>query len=165
MTLFSKSGSSLTSSNISWAKVMRRVLWSKFSNYGTNFAATRFRPIMSEKIAWHEPTDMPTSSATSLILIRRFSIIIFFTAPVFSLAVYVLSHPGRASSFTSSRSSVKRLYHLLTFFLLTVHSPYAHFNISRVFEHIVPFFIQNLMHILWSIFFDSRKSPTHEKHF
>ena len=28
-----------------------------------------------------------------------------------------------------------------------------------------PFITQNLMHILWSIFFDSRKSPTHAKNF
>lgn len=31
----------------------------------------RFMPKISEKIACHEPTDMPTSTATSLIMIRR----------------------------------------------------------------------------------------------
>ena len=41
------------------------------------------------KIAGHEPTDMPTSSATSLIVIRRFSITIFFTSSVFLLVVDV----------------------------------------------------------------------------
>ena len=96
----------------SWAMVMRRAFWSKFSKFGTNFAATCFRPKISEKIAWHEPNNMPTSSATSLIVIRRFSITIFFTASVFSLVVDVLGRPGRASSFTSSRPSVKSLYHL-----------------------------------------------------
>ena len=39
------------------------------------------------------------------------------------------------------------------------------FSKLSVFEHLIPFFTQNLMHILWSIFFDSRKSPTHAKHF
>ena len=48
---------------------------------------------------------------------------------------------------------------------LTYSTPYATFNISSVFEHLIPFFTKNLMHILWSIFFDSRKSPTHAKHF
>ena len=47
-----------------------------------------------------------------LIVIRRFSITIFFTASVFSLVVDVLGRPERASSFTSSRPSVKSLYHL-----------------------------------------------------
>ena len=40
-------------------------------------------PHPSEKIAWHEPTDMPTSSSTFLIVIRRFSITIFFTSSMF----------------------------------------------------------------------------------
>ena len=37
-------------------------------------------PETSVKIAWHQPNDMPTSSATSLTVIRRLSKIIFFTA-------------------------------------------------------------------------------------
>ena len=74
----------------------------RYRNFGTNFAATRFRHKISEKIAWHEPSYMLTSSATSLIVIRRFFIIIFFTASVFSLVVDVLGRPGRASSFISS---------------------------------------------------------------
>ena len=47
-----------------------------------------------------------------VIVIRRFSITIFFTASVFSLIVDVLGRPERESSFTSSRPSVKSLYHL-----------------------------------------------------
>ena len=58
MTPVSKSESSLTSFNISWVMVMRRVFWSKFSSFGTNFAATCFRSKLSEKIAWHESTDI-----------------------------------------------------------------------------------------------------------
>lgn len=44
--------------------------WSKFNHFGTNIAITRFMPKIAEKIAWHVPTDMPTSSETSLIVIR-----------------------------------------------------------------------------------------------
>ena len=36
------------------------------------------------KIAWHELNDMSTASATSLIVIRRLSKIILFTALMFS---------------------------------------------------------------------------------
>ena len=45
-------------------------------------AIRHFMPKTSVKIAWHEPNDIPTSSATSLMLvvIRRLSKIIFFTA-------------------------------------------------------------------------------------
>ena len=47
---------------------MRRSFWSKFSNFGTIFAATRFMPEASVKIACHEPYDMPTSIAASICL-------------------------------------------------------------------------------------------------
>ena len=49
-----------------------------FCNFGTIFAAARFMPNPSLKIAWHEPNDMPTLSAISLIVIRQLSKIIFF---------------------------------------------------------------------------------------
>ena len=42
------------------------------------------------KIAWHETNNMPTSSATSLIVIWRLFKIIFFTALMFSLVVVLL---------------------------------------------------------------------------
>ena len=78
MTFLSKSGSSLYVINISWAISMQRCLFfSKFSNYGTFFAAASFMPKTSVKIVWHEPNDMPISLATSIILIRRLSKIIF----------------------------------------------------------------------------------------
>ena len=59
--------------------------------------AAHFRtrtPRTSIKIAWHEPNDMPTSSATSLIVIRRLSKIIFFTASMLSSVVDVLGRSG-----------------------------------------------------------------------
>ena len=45
-----------------------RCFCSKLGNFGTIFAATRFMPKTSVKMAWHEPNDMRTSSATSLIV-------------------------------------------------------------------------------------------------
>ena len=56
---------------------------------------------------------MPTSSAGFLIVIRRLSKIIFFTASMFSLVVDVLGRPGRASSLTSSQPSLKQFLFFL----------------------------------------------------
>ena len=116
------------------------------------------------KIEWHEPIDMPTSSETSLKVIRRFSITIFFTASVFSLVVDVLGRPGERRH-SPLLDLLWRACTLVNIFWLTGHSPYVTFNILSIFEHLIPSFTQNLMHILWSIFFDGRKSPTHAKHF
>ena len=44
-----------------------------FSNFGTIFVAVRFMYKASVKIAWHEPTNMPTSSAILQIVIRQLS--------------------------------------------------------------------------------------------
>ena len=117
-------------------------------------------PKTSERISWHEPTDMPISSATSLMVIRRFFNTISFTASTFSSVVDVLGRPGRGSSSTFSRPSWNSFYHLCTFFLLRVDSLYAIVNISRALEHWIPFFTQNLMPTLCSILFDRRKSPS-----
>ena len=52
---------------------IRHSFCSKFSNFGINFAAALFIAKTSVKIVWHEPNDMPTSSATSLIVIQWLS--------------------------------------------------------------------------------------------
>ena len=52
----------------------------KISHFGIIFTAANFMPKISIKIAWHEPKNMPTSSATSLIVIWRLSKVIFVTA-------------------------------------------------------------------------------------
>ena len=65
----------------------------QFCNFETILAAARFMPFTSVKIALHVPDDMPTSSATSLIVIRRLIKIIFFTALMFSSVVDVLGPP------------------------------------------------------------------------
>ena len=50
--------------NISWAMSMQRWFCSKFSNFGTIFAAARFMHKTLAKIAWHEPNGMPKLSGT-----------------------------------------------------------------------------------------------------
>ena len=77
------------------AMSMWRCVCSKFRNFGAIFAAACFMPKTSVIIAWHEPNDMPISSATSFIMIRRLCKIIIFTASIFSSVVDV---PGRANN-------------------------------------------------------------------
>lgn len=86
MTFLRKSGSSLALFNSSWAMHTRRHFSLKFNNFGRNFANTCFMPKTSEKIAWNEPTDMPTSSTSFVMVIRRISITIFCTDLTFSSA-------------------------------------------------------------------------------
>ena len=103
---------------------------SKFTNFGTIFAAISFTLKTSVKIIWHEPNDIPTSSATSVIVIRRLSNNIFFTVSM-----------GRASPLTYSRPSRNQLYHNWTYVLLIVDSPKQtrhslHFKSSCTFNFI-----------------------------
>ena len=86
------SWSSLNVVNISWLMSMRRCFCSKLSNLETIFAPACFMSITYVKINWHEPNDMPTSSATSLIGIRRLFKTISFTASMFSSVVDVHRH-------------------------------------------------------------------------
>ena len=79
-----------------------------------------FRSKTSIKIAWNKPNDMLSSLATSLILIRRLSKIIFFTASMFSTFVNVPGWLGRVWSLTSSQPSFNRLYRYWTCVLLLV---------------------------------------------
>ena len=113
----------------------------KFSNFGTIFSALGFMTKTSVKIAWHEPNDMPTSSATSRVVIRRLSRIIFFTALMFSSVVNVLGQPELASSLTSSRPILNRLVWKLNF--SSAHSRRTKRH-SQHFQYSCPFFIQNL---------------------
>ena len=134
---------------------------------------------------------MPTSSATSLIVIRRLSKIIFFIALMISSVVDALG-----------RTSLNRLDHNWTSVLLimdssnaTVNISNVHFNlifytklntvslvipesnlcsaysrlakrptvnISNVFAHLIAFFIQNLIQYLWSIFSNSKNRRAYQ---
>ena len=154
MIFLSKSGLSLNVINIAWVMSMRSYFSSKFSNFGIIFAA------------WHGPNDMPTSLATSLIVIRRLTKIIFFIASMFSSVVDVLGRLGLASSLTSSWSSLNRLYHNWTYVLLLVDLPKATVNISSGLAHLIPFFTQNLIRVqfLWSISSNSKKPKSTPKH-
>ena len=133
---------------------MRRCFCLKFSKFWTIFAARRFMPIISVKIAWHEPNDMPTSSATSLIVIRGLSKISFFIASMFSSVIDVFGRLERASSVKSSRLYLNRLYHNWICILLIVDPSNATVNISNVFAHLISFVTQNLIQVLWSIFLE-----------
>ena len=166
MASLSKSGSSLNVVNISWAMSMRSYLCSKFSNFRTICVAAWFMPKTNIKIVWHEPNDMLTSSATSLIVIRRLSKIVFFTASMFSSVVDVLDQPGRALSLTFSQSSLNRLYNNWTCVLHIVDTPNATVNISNVLLHLISFFTQNLVQFqfLWFIFSNSKNSNSTPKH-
>ena len=140
-----KSGSSLNVVKISC---------SKFSNFVTIFAAAR------SMLAWHKPNDMSTPSATSLACIKWLSKIISFTTSIFPLVVNVLGQPGQASSLTSSRPSLNRLYHNRTCVLLTVDSSNTTVNISNVLAYLNSFFTQNLKQFLWTIFSNSKTRLT-----
>ena len=102
----------------SWATSIRRCFCLglfgfllKIQQFLNKFCCHAFHTQNIRKISWHEPIGMPTSSATSLIVIRRSFITISFTLTTFSSVVDVLGRPGRSSSSTSSRPSWKRLYH------------------------------------------------------
>ena len=101
---------------------------------------------------------MPTSLTTSLIVNRRLSKIIYFTASMFSSVVDVSERLGRAQSLTSSRFSLRRLYQNWFCVLLIVGSPNATVNISNIIAHLIQFFTKNLTQFLWSIFSNSKKS-------
>ena len=60
-------GSSLNVVSISCAMSMHRSFCSRFSSFETIFAAAPYLPKTSVKIDWHEPNDMTTSSATSIL--------------------------------------------------------------------------------------------------
>ena len=106
-------------------------------NFVTIFAVARFMPKISVKIAWHESNYMATSSAISLIVIRRLPKIIFFTASMFSLIIDVLGRLGRTSLMKSSRPSLNRLYHNSTFVLLIRKLP-LYFGIREQNQKIPP---------------------------
>ena len=81
---------------------------SKYSNFGTVFAAARFMSNTSVKNSWHRANDMPTSLATSLIVTidnENYILYHFFTI-MLSSVVDVLRRLGRAFS----RPSLNQLY-------------------------------------------------------
>ena len=88
----------------------------------------RFMPKTSVKIVWHETNDMPTSLATSLTVIRRFSKIIFVTGTMCSSVVHVFGRPEQVSSLTSSQLNLCSAHRKLT----KHHS--QHFNCPCTFN-------------------------------
>ena len=72
--------------------------WSSVNKRGTNFTLTRRIWSFSAKIWWQDPVLIPTSSATFLIVKRRFPRITTRTISTWSLFVDVEGHPGLGSS-------------------------------------------------------------------
>ena len=85
------------------------LLCSKFNNFGTIFYAANFMSKTSVKIAWHEPHDMSTLLATSLIVSQRLYKIIFSTASTFSAIADMLGRPGRALPVTLLEPLIPKL--------------------------------------------------------
>ena len=101
-----------------------------------------------------------------LIVIRQFSITIFFTALVFSLVGCWRAGPFRASVVirlfsTFCEDLVLLVNTFLTYSTLTV-CHFQHFKYFWILNSIfyTKFYAYSLIH-----FFDSRKSPSHAKHF
>lgn len=69
------------------------ILLVKMIHFWKKFSCRTFHAQNMEKNARHEPTNVATSLATSLLVIWRFSITIFFIASVFSSVVDVLGNP------------------------------------------------------------------------
>ena len=113
--------------------------------FGTNYGPFEQKVLRKTfvKITWHEPNDMPTSSATSVIVIRRLSKIIFFTASMFPSVFDVLKRAERALSLTSSWPSLN----LKQLNLCSAHSilaPNATVNISNILKHLISVFYTKL---------------------
>ena len=96
--------------------MIRHQLWRFWANLDFRWTSStspercqRFIPKKFVKIACHEPNYRATSSAIFLIVIRRLSKNIFFTASTFSSVVDVFGRPERALSLTSSRPSLNWL--------------------------------------------------------
>ena len=122
--------------------VLRYLHLPLFLKLETNFTATRFMLKTFEWISWYEQIYMPTSSATSLIVIRRsFITILLFTFSHFSTYLTV---------FDVSQLSWKSLYHSWTHILLKADS---HF-VMCVYQHNKIFFAMRLSKI--AIFKNSR---------
>ena len=68
----------------------RQHLLSEVNDFEKIFAAVCFMPKTFVKFTWHELNNMTSSLASSLIVIRRLSKIIFFTASMLSSIIDVL---------------------------------------------------------------------------
>ena len=96
-----------------------------FSKRGTNFAHTRFMCRSSVKMASHEPTEIPQSSAisrtVSLLLLRR----AVLTLAIISLFLDVDGRPERGSLSTKVLPSLNRRNQSSTRVRPIASSPYA----------------------------------------
>ena len=132
---------------------MQRCFCSKLSNFGTNFAASRFMPKTSVKICWREWNDMTTSSATPLIVIRLFlHCFNVFTGCWRARATMTIIVIDNFSAFL--KPVVPQI---------SLCSAHSRLNISNVFAYLISFLTQNLIQFFWSIFSNNKKSKSTPK--
>jgi len=134
----------------SWLMLTRFSFWSSVNTQGTNFAATLCMLSFSVRIAWHDPKLMPTSSAISLIVKRRFWRSKWRTASMWTSSVVVEGRPLRESSSIDVLPVLKRLYHSKHCVLLINSSPKACWSIFHVSVAVFPSLKQNFTHTLCS---------------
>ena len=149
MTFLSKSESSLNVVNISWAISMRRCLPSKFSNFGTIFAAARFMPKITIKIAWHDTNNMPTSETTSLIV--TFSSLLQCRSTRTSIVIDI---------FSAFLTPVILQLNLCSAHSRLVKCSSQHFKYSCAL--LISFFTQTVIQFLWSNCKKSKSTPKHD---
>ena len=144
--VFKKFSSTLTWSSTSWLMLTWFAFWSSVNTRGTNFVATRCMLSFSVRIAWHDPKLMPTYSAISLIVKRRFWRIKWRTALMWMLSVDVEGHPLRESSSIDVLPVLKQQYHSKHCVLL-IHSPLkACWSIFHISVAVFPSLKQNFTH-------------------
>ena len=146
VTMFLKNcTSSHEHSNKSHAIVWHFSRWSSVSKCGTNIAHTHFMCRLSDKIASHEPTEIPQSSAISrtvnLLLLRM----IVLTLAIFSSFLDADGCPKRGSLSTEVLPSLNRRNQSNTCVRPTASSPYACCNNWYVSVAVFPILKQNLM--------------------
>ena len=138
-------------SNKSRAIVWRCSRWPSVSKRGTNFAHTSFMCRSSVKIASHEPTEIPQSSAisrtVSLLLLRT----IVLTLAITSSFLDVDGCPERGSLSTEVLPSLNRRNQSNTCVRHIASSPYACCNNWYVYVAVFPILKQNLMQIRCSV--------------
>ena len=133
------------------AIVWRCSRWSSVNKRGTNFAHTRFVRRSSFKIASHEPSEIPQSSAisrtVSLLLLRT----IVLPLAIISSFLDVDGRPERGSLSTEVLPSLNRRNQSNTCVRPIASSPYACCNNWYVSFAVFPILKQNLMQMRCSV--------------
>ena len=128
---------------MSWLMLTRFSFCPSISKRRTNFALTQCIWSISVKIAWEDPTLMPTSSVNSRTVKWWFPWITSWTLSTWRSSVDVEGRPGLGSSLNDVLPSLKHLNHCVR---LMHSSPYACFSNSNVFRNVSPSLKKNFTH-------------------